>query len=162
MFRIKCDLPPNEILSLGSKRALLLPARVYALFSCTPFCVGSASVCIHLIVIFHTPMYRLHTDDFFPLFVRSSFFYSSCFNGKLLPLNVSHVSHSHESKRAARSFFGGMFLVNANALLKPLTRSTRATRSDVYVYLRVWFWWLCQWMFGGAHSKCTENRDVIF
>lgn len=30
------------------------------------------------------------------------------------------------------------------------------------MYIRVWFWWLCQWMFGGAHSKCTEKIVMWF
>lgn len=36
------------------------------------------------------------------------------------------------------------------------------TTIPMFMYIRVWFWWLCQWMFGGAHSKCTEKIVMWF
>lgn len=144
MFRIKCDATKHEDIVSGqmneraSKRARAhIHARSFVVFF--PLCCCCCCCCCHF------PHHRIDCIQIFPFLVL--------FNGKLLAFNVSHVSH--EYKRAARLALAYQW--------KSARRGAHVdTRSNVYVYQWVWFWWLCQWMFGGAHSKCTKNRDVIF
>lgn len=59
--------------------------------------------------------------------------------GNCCLLNVYHMYHT-TYKRAARLARDGM-----PTLLSCYTY-THTLWANVYVYIRVWFWWLCQWM----------------
>lgn len=111
MFRIKCETrcylwahsPPTH--STHTPNTVNLPSLSL-----------SRSLCCHL------ELYRLPFSTLHIVSAAYRLFPFSCFTGKLLPFNVSHVSHEH--------VYVVRFLQwNANARV--------ATRSNVYVYQSV-------------------------
>lgn len=101
MFRIKCDATKQDIVSRleestyiytnGVQCGVLLPPPLFVVL-----CAG-CSVTSHAIFPYTVWSYRLHTDFFsFRSYFYFLFFpFLLCFNEKLLPFNVSHVSHTN-------------------------------------------------------------------